>query len=65
MSSNKVMRGASNQSGACREAQACDAFLWFGWAAFVGTTVLTGLQMTGGTSSARPGVRRGPAMSQV
>ncbi|CAK4032546.1 non-classical export Nce102 [Lecanosticta acicola] len=63
--SNRVIRG-SGSSGACRESQASCAFLWFGWAAFVGTTVLTGLQMSGGSSSARPGIRRsGPAMSQV
>ncbi|EGP92684.1 unnamed protein product [Zymoseptoria tritici ST99CH_1A5] len=62
--SNSVIRGASQRGSACREGQAATAFLWFGWAAFVGSLVFTGLGLKGG-SPARGGIRRGPAMSQV
>lgn len=62
--SNHVIRGASNQHGACREAQASTAFLWFGFAAFVASAAFTGMGMGGG-SAPRGGIRRGPAMSQV
>ncbi|KAK4541508.1 hypothetical protein LTR36_007954 [Oleoguttula mirabilis] len=48
----------------CREAQATTAFLWFGFASFLASTVLSGLGTRGGANT-RPGVRRGPAMSQV
>ncbi|USW53803.1 Putative Marvel domain-containing protein [Septoria linicola] len=61
--SNRVSRGASNQSSACREAQASCAFLWFGFAAFVATTFLSSSGIRGGAPSG--GIRRGPAMSQV
>jgi len=58
---NKITQGSTKT---CREAQASTAFLWFGFAAFLGSTVITGLGMTGGAVRSR-GVRRGPAMSQV
>lgn len=65
-SSNYITRNSNDRTKTCREAQASDAFLWFGWAAFLGSTVITGLALGGGSMS-RPsrGVRRGPAMSQV
>lgn len=64
VSTNHVLRGASDQSGACREAQAATAFLWFGWATFVATLVMSamGFKSGGGSSG---GIRRGPAMAQV
>lgn len=49
----------------CREAQASTAFLWFGFASFAASTVLSGLAMKGGSSPRAGGIRRGPAMSQV
>lgn len=58
---NYVVHGSSKR---CHEAQASCAFLWFGFAAFLVSTVLSGMASRGG-SSARPGIRRGPAMSQV
>lgn len=63
-STNQVIRGASDQFGACREAQASTAFLWFGFAAFVGSTVFSGLGL-GKSGVSSGGIRRGPAMSQV
>jgi len=64
VTSNKVMRGASQETSACREAQAATAFLWFGWATFVGTLAMSamGIKSGGGSSG---GIRRGPAMAQV
>ncbi|KAK4626157.1 Non-classical export protein [Fulvia fulva] len=65
VSSNRVIRGARNQHSACREAQASCAFLWFGWACFVGSAAITGMAMRGG-GAPRGGIRRGgPVMSQV
>jgi len=60
--SNKITQGNSKT---CREGQASTAFLWFGFAAFLGSTIITGLGMSGFGSSSSRGVRRGPAMSQV
>lgn len=67
--SNKITNGSHDTHGRCREAQATTAFLWFGFAAFVGSAVLSGLQSRGaGGMNMRGGaggIRRGPAMSQV
>lgn len=65
VSTNHVIRGASDQKGACREAQASTAFLWFGWACFMVSTVMSGLGMKGSSGPRSSGIRRGPAMSQV
>jgi hypothetical protein len=46
----------------CREGQAVTAFLWFGFAAFAISTVLSGLGMGGGVSRRST---RGPQMSKV
>ena len=48
----------------CREGQAVTAFLWFGWAAFLISNVVSGLQLGGGSSVRRSGIR-GPQMSKV
>ncbi|EMC92525.1 hypothetical protein BAUCODRAFT_78396, partial [Baudoinia panamericana UAMH 10762] len=58
---NRITQGSTMR---CREAQASTAFLWFGFASFLVSTVLSGLASRGG-ASVRPGIRRGPAMSQV
>jgi len=67
LDSNKITRGAKNKTERCQEAQASTAFLWFLWAAFTVSAVITGLGMRGfGTVRSTRGVRRsGPAMSQV
>jgi len=61
--SNEITNGSHNMTQRCREAQAADAFLWFAWAAFTATFVLS---LLGGRSSSslRPTIRR-PGMSQV
>ena len=52
----------------CQEAQAVTAFLWFGFAAFAVSSVLSGLESKGSGSmrGGMGGIRRGgPSMSQV
>lgn len=58
---NYITQGSSKR---CHEAQASTAFLWFGFASFLFSTVASGLATRGGANT-RPGIRRGPAMSQV
>ncbi|RMY80253.1 hypothetical protein D0862_12818 [Hortaea werneckii] len=60
--SNNVAGGSEKK---CREAQASTAFLWFGFASFLASTVITGLNTRGGANTRAGGIRRGPAMSQV
>lgn len=56
-----------NRSKRCHEAQASDAFLWFGFAAFAASSVLSGLSSRGGADLRGPGgIRRGgPSVSKV
>lgn len=62
---NHITNGSPNTEKRCREAQASTAFLWFGWAAWMATLVLSVLAGRG-NANLRGGVRRGgPAMSQV
>ena len=49
LTSNKVTRGSRHPKAACHESQASDAFLWFGWVAFVASLVLS---ILGGTGTA-------------
>ncbi|KAJ9625072.1 hypothetical protein H2203_005025 [Taxawa tesnikishii (nom. ined.)] len=66
---NRITNGSGDTNKRCTEAQATTAFLWFGFAAFLASTVLSGLQSRGaGGINMRGGVggiRKGPAMSQV
>lgn len=65
---NSITNGSSDTSKRCHEAQAVTAFLWFGFAAFVASAVLSALQGKNSGMSMRGGmggIRRGPAMSQV
>lgn len=64
LNSNYITNNSGDKTKRCREGQASDAFLWFGFVAFLVSTVLSGLQSRGG-GSPRGGIRRGPAMSQV
>lgn len=59
---NRITNGASDMEGRCREAQATTAFLWFGWACFMVSLVLS-LTSSGGANMR--GSRKGPNMSQV
>jgi len=54
LESNSITNGSYNMSKRCREAQANCAFLWFGWASFVASTILSFVQSRGaGSSSGR------------
>lgn len=57
-----IGHGAANVEKRCREIQASTAFMWFLWAAFVGSLVLafTGFRRMGSSSRGH-----GPGMSQV
>ncbi|KAI4132854.1 MAG: hypothetical protein LQ347_002429 [Umbilicaria vellea] len=64
---NHVINGSKNPGKRCHEAQAVCAFLWFGFAAYMGSLVFSALGARGGSMS-MPGRKfRGgaPAMSQV
>lgn len=64
---NHVVNGSKNPGKRCHEAQAVCAFLWFGFAAYMGSLVFSALGARGGSMS-MPGRKfRGgaPAMSQV
>jgi len=65
--SNHITNGAANMTKRCHEAQATTAFLWFGFACFVASTVLSAFGARGGGVNLRSGgIRKGgPAMSQV
>lgn len=52
---NKITNGSHNPSKRCREEQAVTAFLWFGFAAWAGSLVLSALSSRGSTG----GLRRG------
>lgn len=67
--SNEITSGSTNPSKRCREAQASVAFLWFAWAGFAVSLVLSILQSRRAGANLRPrvGPARGsrPGMSQV
>jgi len=64
--SNGVTNGSDNPSKRCHEAQASTAFLWFGFACWLATTVLSALSSKGGANMRMGGIRKGgPSMSQV
>ncbi|KIW04079.1 uncharacterized protein PV09_04896 [Verruconis gallopava] len=62
---NSITNGAHDTAKRCHEAQASTAFLWFGFAAYAASTVMSGLEARGGSTVNMRGIRRGPAMSQV
>jgi len=63
--SNNLTRNSDSPKKTCRELQASTAFLWFLFAAFAGSLVVTFISSKGSFSTGRSGMRRGPAMSQV
>ncbi|KAF2091973.1 hypothetical protein K490DRAFT_53135 [Saccharata proteae CBS 121410] len=66
-SHNLVTNGSHDMEKRCREAQANTAFLWFGFAAYAASAVLSFMQgKNSGINMRAGGIRRGaPAMSQV
>jgi hypothetical protein len=64
---NHITNGSHNRKKRCHEAQATAAFLWFGFASYVVSTVFSvfGARLGGINLRAR-GIRKGaPTMSQV
>ena len=63
---NGITNGSDDRNKRCTEAQASTAFLFFGFAAFVASAVISGLGSRGSANMRPSGIRaRGPAMSQV
>lgn len=64
---NEITNGAYNMTKRCREAQASTAFLWFGWAGFMASVILSIFMARASTVSmrGRSGSRRRPNMAQV
>lgn len=65
LTTNPVLKGGAPNTERCREAQASDAFLWFGWVAFMVSLFLSILQYR--NWGAKPTPRTGAArpMAQV
>jgi hypothetical protein len=64
LNSNSITNGGRNKSKRCHEAQAVAAFLWFGFIAYLASTILSGLAARR-TGVSTGGIRKGPAMSNV
>ncbi|KAJ5455320.1 hypothetical protein N7475_010441 [Penicillium sp. IBT 31633x] len=67
---NEITNGSHNMSKRCREAQASTAFLWFGWASYMASVIISifmsrsaTVNLRGRTGSRRGGAR--PSMAQV
>jgi len=65
LASNDLTNGSNSPTKTCRELQASTAFLWFLFAAFAASMVVSFLGSRGSFSSGRGGARVGPSMSQV
>jgi ABC-type dipeptide/oligopeptide/nickel transport system permease subunit len=67
LASNEITNGAHNMGKRCREAQASTAFLWFGWAGYMASVIISVLMSRSSTSNlrGRSGSRRRPNMTQV
>jgi hypothetical protein len=65
---NEITNGATNMTKRCREAQASVAFLWFGWAGYMASVIVSIFMSRASTVNlrGRTGSRRGgPSMAQV
>jgi hypothetical protein len=67
---NEITNGSYNMSKRCREAQASTAFLWFAWAGYMASVIVSVFMARSSTVNlrSRAGSRRGgagPSMAQV
>ncbi|KAL2006914.1 hypothetical protein VTN00DRAFT_9582 [Thermoascus crustaceus] len=65
---NNITNGThKHREKRCREAQATTAFLWFAWACYTASMILSFIDVWSGGPNLRPrtSARRRPAMSQV
>ncbi|KAJ6178631.1 hypothetical protein N7519_009092 [Penicillium mononematosum] len=69
LKSNEITNGAEDMTKRCREAQASVAFLWFAWAGYMASFIVSVFmwRSSAGPSRSRTGSRRGgrPNMTQV
>ncbi|ORY03861.1 marvel domain-containing protein [Clohesyomyces aquaticus] len=63
--SNHITNGSPDTKKRCHEAQASTAFLWFGWAAFTASLIISAMGGSGTMNMRSPMRRSGPSMSQV
>ncbi|KAJ5390753.1 uncharacterized protein N7496_001821 [Penicillium cataractarum] len=65
--SNEITNGSHNMSKRCREAQATVAFLWFAWAGYMASVIVSVFMSRSSTVNlrGRSGSRRRPNMAQV
>jgi hypothetical protein len=65
--SNEITNGSFNMTKRCREAQASVAFLWFGWAGYMASVIVSVFMSRSSTVNlrGRSGSRRRPNMTQV
>ncbi|KAJ5816647.1 hypothetical protein N7447_008880 [Penicillium robsamsonii] len=66
---NEITNGSHNMEKRCREAQASVAFLWFGWACYMASVIVSLFMSRSATPSSRKArgnsSRRAPNMAQV
>jgi len=64
---NEITNGSNNMSKRCREAQATVAFLWFAWAGYMASFIVSVFMSRSSTVNlrGRSGSRRRPNMAQV
>ncbi|KAJ5124476.1 uncharacterized protein N7515_008301 [Penicillium bovifimosum] len=65
---NEITNGSHNMTKRCREAQASTAFLWFGWAGYMASVIVSVLMSRSANVNMRSrtgSTRRGPNMTQV
>lgn len=69
LKNNEITNGAEDMTKRCREAQASVAFLWFAWAGYMASFIVSFFmwRSSAGPSRSRTGSRRGgrPNMTQV
>jgi len=67
ITTNTVTSGSTDDTKRCHEGQAACAFLWFGFAAYLASLVISAIGARGGSTSMPSRFRGGsrPAMSQV
>lgn len=66
VANNHITNGSVDPFKRCRESQASTAFLWFGFLAYLASTVISAFGARGGVNMRMGGIRKGgPSMSQV
>ncbi|KAH1292239.1 hypothetical protein KXX11_009700 [Aspergillus fumigatus] len=61
---NEITNGAHNRQKRCREAQASVAFLWFAWAGYMASTIISILMARSATVDLRSRTGRAPRVAR-